>query len=89
MNCRETTTLMWWCAVPGQCRHPAIAGHFAATPRAMLDPVIVADRTLDAPRQGARYIPGLINKLVTWFFTRLLPRKSVIRIMSKSSGDLM
>ena len=55
----------------------------------MLDPAVVADRTLDALGRGPRCIPGFINRLVTWFFTRLLPRKSVIRIMSKASGDLM
>lgn len=55
----------------------------------MLDPAVVAEKTLNALGKGPRYVPGFINKLVTQFFTRFLPRKSVINIMSKSSGDLM
>ena len=55
----------------------------------MLDPAVVVERTLNALGKGPRYIPGMINKLVTQLFTRFLPRKNVISIMSKSSGELM
>ena len=55
----------------------------------MLDPVIVADRTLNSLGKGPRYIPGFINSMVTQFFTRFLPRRAAIHIMSKSSRDLM
>ena len=55
----------------------------------MLDPVIVADRTLNSLGKGPRYIPGFINGMATQFFTRFLPRRAAIHIMSKSSRDLM
>ena len=55
----------------------------------MLDPIIVADRTLNSLGKGPRYIPGFINRMVTQFFTRFLPRRAAIHIMSKSSRDLM
>ena len=68
---------------------PGYRRAFCGDAPGMLDPATVADRTLDALGKGPRYIPGVINKLVTWFFTRFLPRKSAIRIMSKSSEGLM
>lgn len=55
----------------------------------MLDPTVVADRTLNSLGKGPRYIPGFINKPVTHIFTRFLPRRTAINIMSKSSEDLM
>ena len=55
----------------------------------MLDPLVVADTTLASLGKGPRCIPGFTNKLVSQFFTRFLPRRTAINIMSKSSADLM
>ena len=54
----------------------------------MLDPDAVARRTLDALGTGPRVVPGLVNRLVAVLLTRLLPRKTAIRLMARNTGDI-
>ena len=48
----------------------------------------VAEQTLNALGKGPIIIPGAINKIGHFIFTRLLTRKAAIYIMSKNTGGL-
>ena len=48
----------------------------------------VAEKTLRALGKGPIVIPGGMNKLARFLFTRLLTRKAAISIMSKTTGGL-
>jgi hypothetical protein len=48
----------------------------------------VAEQTLKALGKGPVVIPGTINKIARFVFTRILTRKAAIDIMSKNTGDL-
>jgi short-subunit dehydrogenase len=48
----------------------------------------VAEKTLNSLGKGPIIVPGIINKIARFIFTRLLSRKSVIEIMSKNTGGL-
>lgn len=48
----------------------------------------VAEKTLNALGNGPIVIPGTVNKIGRFILTRLLPRKTAIKIMSKNTGGL-
>lgn len=73
----------------GAVRTPGYRRSFRLDAPGMLEPSAVVDKTLASLGKGPRCIPGLFNKLAIQFFTRFLPRKTAISIISKSSGELM
>jgi uncharacterized protein len=71
---------------PGFVRLVAGAGRKA--PRAM-SPEEVAAQTLDAlPRRGA-FVPGVSNRISQLLLSRLLPRRSAVRIMASQTKALL
>jgi hypothetical protein len=50
------------------------------------DPVVV--QALDALGRGPSVVPGAINKLASFAFGRLLPRRTSIRIMGRATRRL-
>ena len=55
----------------------------------MLDPAVVAKRTLRALGRGPRFIPGAINRMAAFLTTRLLPRKAAIQVIGRSTRRLL
>ena len=53
-----------------------------------LDADVVANNVLDNLGKGPTVIPGFVNKLASFFLTRLLPRKRRIEIMFNNTKDL-
>ena len=53
-----------------------------------MSPGDVAEQTIRALGKGPIVIPGGVNKLARFLFTRLLTRKRAISIMSKTTGGL-
>jgi short-subunit dehydrogenase len=48
----------------------------------------VAEQTLKALGKGPVVVPGIVNKIARFVFTRLLTRKAAIYIMEKNTGGL-
>ncbi len=55
----------------------------------MLDPMDVADQTLKALGRGPRFIPGLLNRAAATLTTRLLPRRTAISLIGRSTRRLL
>ncbi|MEJ7733137.1 MAG: SDR family NAD(P)-dependent oxidoreductase [Polyangiaceae bacterium] len=54
----------------------------------LLDPEVVAARTLDALGRGPLVVPGHVNQIARFVLGRLLPRASAVRTMARSTRDL-
>src|SRR6185503_533147 len=54
----------------------------------VLDPEVVAARTLEALGHGPLVVPGRVNQLARFLLGRLLPRASAVRTMAGSTRDL-
>ena len=66
-------------------------GYRRATARdapGMLPPDVVASRTLDALGRGPGVVPGALNRFMAQVVRRLLPRKTAVRLMARSTRDL-
>lgn len=74
----------------GAVRTPGYAS--AATkmkdPPGALDPIEVANRSLDALGRGPMVIPGGTNRLARFVLGRLLPRRAAIGVMANSTRKL-
>ena len=53
-----------------------------------LDADVVVDRALRALGRGPTVMPGLVNRLATVFMTKLLPRRTAIGILARSTRSL-
>ena len=66
-------------------------GYRRATARdapGMLPPEVVAARTLDALGRGPGFVPGALNRCMAQVVRRLLPRKTAVRLMARSTRGL-
>ena len=75
--------------VSGAVPTPGYRRAFKKDAPGMLEPAFVAESTLESLGKGPRFVPGAVNRLVSQVFTRLMPRKLAIKIISNSSKDLM
>jgi len=73
---------------PGAVRTPAYARELAKEAPGTLDARAVAEATLDALGEGPVVVPGAVNKLARFVFGRVLPRRSVVGIMGRSTSSL-
>jgi hypothetical protein len=53
-----------------------------------LDARAVAEDTLDALGRGPIVVPGRVNRLARFVLGRVLPRRTAISIMARSTEDL-
>ena len=72
----------------GAIRTPGFAETSGRDAPGTLDPVEVAEPTLEALGHGPRAVPGLVNRLAAFANTRLLSRKAAVRVMAANTRDL-
>lgn len=75
-------------AVAGAIRTPNYFRATGSDAPGTLDADEFAESTIASLAGGPRVVVGWFNKLVTWVFTRLLPRRLAIAIMGKTTRDL-
>ena len=68
---------------------PGYRRNFRRRAPGMLDPLDVAENTLNSLGRGPRCIPGITNKLMSFLFTRIMTRRVVIKQIAKYTGELM
>ena len=54
----------------------------------LMSPDEAARRTLDGLDRGPRLVPGLINRMAAQLMARLLPRRTAIRLIARSTRHL-
>jgi hypothetical protein len=54
----------------------------------VLEPQVVAQRTLDGLGRGPLVVPGRVNQLARFVLGRLMPRASAVRTMDRATRDL-
>ena len=69
----------------GAMRTPGYDRSFDRDVPGMLSPDEAARRTLDALGRGPRIVPGLVNRITAQVMTRLLPRRTAIRLIARST----
>lgn len=72
----------------GAMRTPGYNRSFDRDVPGMLSPDEAASRTLDALGKGPRLVPGLINRLSAQLLTRLLPRRTAIRLIGRNTKHI-
>jgi short-subunit dehydrogenase len=72
----------------GAVRTPGYAAATSGDAPGTLDARVVAERTLDALGDGPVVSPGATNRLARFVMGRLLPRRTQIAIMARSTEDL-
>ncbi|MCG8590325.1 MAG: SDR family NAD(P)-dependent oxidoreductase [Proteobacteria bacterium] len=72
----------------GAIRTPGYAESAGRDAPGTLDPDQVAEETLAGLGSGPRVVPGRVNRLASFFMSRLLPRATAIRIMAANTKDL-
>lgn len=72
----------------GAMRTPGYNRSFDRDVPGMLSPDEAAHRTLDALGKGPRLVPGLINRLSAQLMSRLLPRRTVIRLIARNTRHI-
>lgn len=72
----------------GAMRTPGYARSFNRDVPGMLSPDDAARRTLDGLGGGPRIVPGLINRLSAQLLGRLLPRRTAIRLIARSTRHI-
>jgi short-subunit dehydrogenase len=72
----------------GAVRTPGYAAAASGNAPGTLDARVVAERTLDALSKGPVVSPGATNRIARFVMGRLLPRRTQIAIMGRSTEDL-
>lgn len=72
----------------GAIRTPGFAKTATRDAPGTLDASVVAERTLDALGLGPLVVPGAVNRLARFVMGRMLPRRSAIGIMARSTKEL-
>lgn len=73
---------------PGATRTPNYLKTTKTEAPGTLDAREVVETTLHALGSGPMVIPGAVNKVASFVLSRLMPRKTAVRIMHKSTRDL-
>lgn len=73
----------------GAIRTPNYSKALAREAPGTLDAHAVAEQTLEALGAGALVVPGVVNKVARFFFGRVLPRASVVKVMERSTRSLL
>ena len=66
-------------------------GYAASRPKAtvsLMEPDAVAERALEGLGRGPSVVPGAVNRLASFAFERLLPRRAAIRVMARAARRL-
>ena len=72
----------------GAMRTPGYDRSFNRDVPGMLSPDEAASRTLDALGKGPRIVPGLVNRLSAQLLSRLLPRRTAIRLIGRNTRHI-
>ena len=72
----------------GAIRTPGFARTAGKDAPGTLDVADVAEQSLDALGHGPTVVPGATNRVARFFLGRVLPRRSAISIMARSTKDL-
>jgi short-subunit dehydrogenase len=72
----------------GAVRTPGYASAAGKEAPGTLDPGIVAERAIRALGRGPLVVPGFVNQAAAWIMVRILPRRSAIGIMARSTDTL-
>ena len=72
----------------GAMRTPGYNRSFDRDVPGMLSPDAAASRTLDALGKGPRLVPGLINRMSAQLMSRLLPRRTAIRLIGRNTKHI-
>ena len=72
----------------GAVRTPGYATAAKSDAPGTLDAAVVAEQTLDALGHGPIVVPGATNKLARFVMGRVLPRRTAIGIMARSTKEL-
>jgi short-subunit dehydrogenase len=72
----------------GAVRTPGYAAAASSDAPGTLDARVVAERTLDALGKGPVVSPGATNRIARFVMSRLLPRRTQIAIMGRSTENL-
>ena len=72
----------------GATRTPGYVKGFGREVPGLMTPDEAASRTLDGLGRGPRLVPGLVNRLAAQLMGRLLPRRTAIRLIARSTRHL-